>query len=99
MPQVLIVHEVEDYATWKAAFDAAAGLLAAAGELEYRLLRYENEPNRIVHLGTWTSLESAKAFFQSPEVEEIRRKAGVKAPEFIYLEQLESGERLSGATR
>lgn len=93
MPQVLIVHEVEDYATWKAAFDAAAGLLTAAGELEYRLLRYENEPNTIVHLGTWTSLENAKAFFESPEVEEIRRKAGVKAPQFIYLEQLETGVR------
>ena len=49
--------------------------------------------------GSWTSLENAKAFFQSPESEEIRRKAGVKAPEFIYLEQLESGVRQSGATR
>jgi hypothetical protein len=32
-----------------------------------------------------------REFFESPELAEIREKAGVKMPEFIYLEQLESG--------
>ncbi len=93
MQYVLIVHEVEDYKKWKQAFDNAAVILSEAGEIEYQLLKYENDPNKIVHFGRWKSLESAKAFFQSPEVEEIRRKAGVKAPEFIYLDLLESGVR------
>ena len=33
----------------------------------------------------------AKAFFESPELVEIRRQAGVESPEFLYLHQLEAG--------
>ena len=36
-------------------------------------------------------IDSAKQFFESPELIQIRRQAGVKSPEFIYLNQLESG--------
>ena len=91
MPSVLIIHEVADYAHWKAAFDAAADLRRAAGELRYQLLRFDEDANKVVHFSEWTSLASARAFFQSEEVAEIRRKAGVKEPEFCYLERLEAG--------
>ena len=36
-------------------------------------------------------IDAAKQFFESPELIQIRRQAGVKSPEFIYLNQLESG--------
>jgi quinol monooxygenase YgiN len=91
MPHVLIIHEVADYEAWKKVFDGAASLRKEAGEQSYQVLRYENEPNKIVHFSTWTSLADAKAFFESPRLVEIRKQAGVKAPEFIYLEALESG--------
>jgi quinol monooxygenase YgiN len=91
LPSVLIIHEVADYAHWKAAFDAAADLRRAAGELRYQLLRFDEDANKVVHFSEWTSLASARAFFQSEEVAEIRRKAGVKEPEFCYLERLEAG--------
>jgi quinol monooxygenase YgiN len=92
MPHVLIIHEVEDYPAWKNIFDNAAGIRKAAGERSYQVLKYENEPNKIVHFSAWTSLDSARAFFESPKLVQIRKDAGVKAPEFIYLEQLESGD-------
>jgi len=91
MPHVLILHEVADYGAWKQVFDAAAGIRRDAGERSYQVLRYQNDPNRIVHFSTWTSIADARAFFESPRLVEIRRIAGVKAPEFIYLEQLEAG--------
>jgi quinol monooxygenase YgiN len=90
MPHVLIIHEVADYDAWKKIFDGAAGIRKEAGERSYQLLRYEKEPRRIVHFSSWTSLAEAKAFFESPRLIEIRKQAGVKAPEFIYLEQLEA---------
>ena len=93
MQYVLIIHEVKDYAVWKQAFDNAAGILRDAGELEYQVLTYALDPNKVVHFSRWTSHEHARNFFQSAEVEEIRRKAGVKAPEFIYLDLLEAGTR------
>jgi quinol monooxygenase YgiN len=91
MHYVLIIHEVEDYPAWKAVFDQAATIRKQAGERSYQVLSYENEPNKIVHFSAWISISHAKAFFESPKLVEIRQKAGVKAPEFIYLNQLEMG--------
>lgn len=91
MQYVLIIHEVEDYPAWKKVFDNASGIRKDAGELSYQVLKFENEPNKIVHFSAWTSIENAKLFFESPKLVQIRRDAGVKAPDFIYLDQIESG--------
>jgi heme-degrading monooxygenase HmoA len=91
MPHVLIIHEVEAYPAWKAVFDGAADLRKRAGEISYQLLRYDQDANRIVHFSAWSSLENARRFFESPELVELRRAAGVKAPDFLYLEEIERG--------
>lgn len=92
MQYVLIIHEVNAYAAWKIIFDQAAGIRKNAGEVSYQLLRYDNDANTIVHFSEWTSLDNARRFFESSELAEIRKKAGVKSPEFIYLQELERGE-------
>lgn len=91
MKYVLIIHEVEDYIAWKKIFDNASTIRKEAGEISYQILKYKNEPNKIVHFSVWSSLEEAKDFFQSPKLIKIRADAGVKSPDFIYLEQLETG--------
>lgn len=91
MQYVLIIHEVADYSAWKKVFDKAAGIRREAGEKSFQILRYENDPNRVVHFSAWTSIPAAKAFFESPRLVQIRKDAGVKAPEFIYLESIEQG--------
>lgn len=91
MEYVLIIHEVKDYEAWKKIFDEAASIRKEAGEQSYQLLKYDNNANKIVHFSQWVSIANAKAFFESPQLVEIRKKAGVNSPEFIYLEQLETG--------
>jgi quinol monooxygenase YgiN len=91
MEHVLIIHEVEDYKAWKTIFDEAAVIRKNAGELSYQVLKYDNNTNKIVHFSKWTSIADAKAFFESPKLVEIRKQAGVKEPEFVYLELLEEG--------
>jgi len=91
MSHVLIIHEVDAYPVWKDHFDQAAGIRKNAGEISYQLLRYNNNANTIVHFSEWSSLDNARRFFESPELVEIRRKAGVKAPNFIYLQEIERG--------
>jgi heme-degrading monooxygenase HmoA len=91
MQYVLIIHEVESYPYWKAVFDQAASIRKQAGEISFQLLRYDSDANNIVHFSQWSSLDNARRFFESPELMEIRKNAGVKAPEFIYLEELERG--------
>ena len=91
MPHVLIIHEVEAYPAWKAVFDGAANLRKRAGEISYQLLRYDQNANRVVHFSAWSSLENARRFFESPDLIELRRAAGVKAPDFLYLQEIERG--------
>lgn len=91
MKYVLIIHEVENYNEWKKIFDNASQIRKVAGEISYQVLKYEKEPNKIVHFSVWSSLENAKLFFESPKLVEIRKAAGVKSPEFIYLDQLDYG--------
>ena len=88
---VLIIHEVADYAAWKIIFHRASTIRREAGEVSYQVLKYTQDANKIVHFSVWQSLDAAKAFFESPRLVQIRIEAGVKAPDFIYLEQLEAG--------
>ena len=91
MNYVLIIHAVKDYPFWKKIFDNAASLRRNAGEQKYYVLRDENDANRVIHFSRWESISKAKAFFESPQLVEIRKQAGVEAPEFNYLLLLEKG--------
>lgn len=91
MPHVLIIHEVEFYPAWKLVFDQAENIRKRAGEISYQLLKHDNDANNIVHFSAWNSLENARRFFESEELVEIRKKAGVKAPNFIYLHEIARG--------
>lgn len=91
MPYVLIIHEVADYPAWKKIFDGAAAIRKQAGERSYQVLKYQNDPNKIVHFSTWTSIEEARRFFESPRLVQIRAEAGVRSLDFIYLDQIEAG--------
>jgi hypothetical protein len=59
MPYVLTIHEVQDYAVWKAIFDKVAGIRKAAGEISYQLLKYETDANNVVHFSRWTTLDAS----------------------------------------
>ncbi len=88
---VLIIHEVADYLAWKKVFAAASDIRREAGERTYQMLKDHDDPNHIVHFSAWTSVADARAFFESPRLVKIRSDAGVRSPEFIYLDQLEAG--------
>ena len=91
MSYVLIIHEVADYLAWKKVFDGSAGIRKEAGERSYQLLKFQTDANKIVHFSQWTSLDGAKRFVESPKLVKMRNEAGIKSPEFIYLDQLKAG--------
>lgn len=91
MPYVLIIHDVDSYASWKIIFDRAAAARKAAGEISFLLLAAAAEPDRIVHISRWRSLDDARRFFESPAIAALRCEAGVHAPDFLYLHELERG--------
>lgn len=89
---VLIVHKVADYERWRTIFEEAAPLRKAAGELRYHLLAATEDGNQIVHYSQWKTLEAARAFFESDQLAQIRKTAGVEAPQFHYLNLIEEKE-------
>ncbi len=89
--RVVVIHEVEDYARWKAAFDAAAALRRSGGEIDFEVLQAADDANLVVHVATWSSIDDARRFFESDEVVSIRDAAGVRAPTFLYLHTRDHG--------
>lgn len=92
MAFVLIVHQVDNFVAWKAVFDRAAGMRKAAGEISFQVLTSVTDANKVIHFSRWKDLDGARRFFESADLIEIRRKAGVHAPEFIYLNERDHGD-------
>lgn len=89
--RVLIIHRVADVAAWQVVFNDAAGLRRTAGEQEYEVLRSVDDPQLVVHVSTWTSVDAARRFFESTRLVAIRAMAGVEAPQFFYLHTIDLG--------
>ena len=85
MTRVVVIHRVADVDRWRTAFDAAADLRTAGGELDFEVLHADDDPHLIVHLARWTTIAEARAFFESPEIVAIRKRAGAEPPTFLYL--------------
>lgn len=85
MTTVLIKHPVEEYAKWKSAFDDFIDYRKAGGEKSYQICRPIDEPNNVVILFEWDSVENAKKFLDSQDLKDAMQKAGVVGPPEITL--------------
>lgn len=93
MSHFLIRHKVEDYAKWKPVFDSDSGNRQKHGSKGGRLFRNADNPNEVIILWDWESLEQARQFTQSPELKQKMHDAGVADRSDIYF--LEEVERVS----
>jgi quinol monooxygenase YgiN len=90
MPSLLVRHKVQDYGKWKPVFDAHATARKSGGCKGGRLFRNANDPNEIVMLFEWDSVENAQKFAQSPDLREAMQRAGVvDKPDVYFLEEVE----------
>lgn len=65
MVTLMVELVVEDYDGWKSRRDALAAARAEYGEKHARVYRVVDEPNQVVLLMEWESLEAARAFSES----------------------------------
>ena len=92
MSQVLIKHKVENFATWKSAFDNFADFRKSSGEKSYRVLHPADDPNDLTLLFEWDSQENAETFLASSELKSAMEQAGVaEAPKIQLLNQAAKG--------
>ena len=92
MITVFAKHKVNDYATWKAAFDSFYDIRKAGGEKSYRVFHAINDPNDIGMMFEWESLEKAQEFMSSPELKTAMIKSGVcSEPFFDFVKEYDRG--------
>jgi quinol monooxygenase YgiN len=83
----IIVHDVADYATWKAAFDGHDAARKQAGIIGYAVNRRADKPNTIVLYLQAASLAELEAFTSSPDLKATMQRAGVVgAPQITFVQ-------------
>jgi hypothetical protein len=94
MIQVLVHHEVADYQSWRAVFDAALDFRHTGGERACRVFRTAGNPNDLTLLFEWDDLERARGYMNSEELRKKMNQAGVVGvPEIHYLAEMYSIHR------
>jgi hypothetical protein len=72
-----VIHECNDYPTWKKAYDAHAPKREAAGLTEIHLLREHDNGNLLALMFGVSDVGRAKAFAASPDLASAMKAAGV----------------------
>jgi quinol monooxygenase YgiN len=90
MASLLIRHKVENYERWKPVFDEDDATRRASGSTGYRLYRNAHDPNEIVAVTEWGSIEQAQRFAASPDLRAKMERGGVAdQPSAYFLEEVE----------
>ena len=86
---ILMTHEVADWTTWKAHFDAHESARKAGGCLGHHLNRGYDNPNIVSIYLALGDVAKAKAFSQSPDLGRAMKNAGViGAPTVVWMKPL-----------
>ena len=81
----LLVHQsVADYAKWKQVFDEHQAMREAAGSKGGQVLQSADDPNKVIVMMEWDSIENARAFAQSDDLRQAMERAGVTGPPDIH---------------
>jgi len=73
----LVHHWVRDYDEWKSVYDSFVDVQRANGVRSHAVWRNHGNPNLLVVLHVFDSIEAAQAFFAMPELREAMGSAGV----------------------
>ena len=93
MPYLLVRHKVDDYERWQSVFDHHHGATREqSGSKGGWILRNADDPNELVILLEWDSLDNARHFANADELREAMQRAGVADQQDVYF--LEEIDRL-----
>jgi heme-degrading monooxygenase HmoA len=88
MARLQVHHKVKDYAAWRKVFDEVTSTRTRFGSTGHQVYRVGNDPNDLIIVTDWHSLDEARAYAQSSELKEAMQHAGViSQPEVLFLEE------------
>ena len=85
----LVLHRVADYDAWRKVYDSdtVAELQKAAGVSRESVHRMEGDPDNILVLHYFDSIDAAKSFFAKPELRDAMKNGGVQGePRIEFFE-------------
>ena len=82
---LLVRHEVEDYAAWRAVYESVDGLRAAHGCTDAEVMVDPADGRDVYVLHRFPTLEQAQAYAGSAELREAMGRAGVAGPPRIEI--------------
>jgi heme-degrading monooxygenase HmoA len=91
MPYLIIRHKVEDYVKWKPVFDEHATARRQAGSKGIRVLRSAENPNEVLAISEWETLDQARAFAGDPGLRETMQRAGIAdRPDLYFVNEVDA---------
>lgn len=81
----VISHPVADYAAWRAVYDGAEPVRAAAGVTGAEVFLDAANPLMVVVLHRFLTIAAAQGFLNDPGLAEAMKKGGVTAPPVVTL--------------
>jgi len=86
---VIVQHNVDDWDTWKSAFDQSEDARRSASALGHHINRGENDSNAIDVYMAIGDVDKAKAFLASDDIREAMKSGGVQGtPEVMWMKPL-----------
>lgn len=82
---MMVVHDVEDYDTWRTIFDGGLSTRKSGGELQFEINRFPDDPNKIVSIFQWDTAAGARAFVDDRTVRNAMIAAGVISDPMVTI--------------
>ncbi len=91
MAKVIVQHHVEDYDRWLPVFKEHGEARRANGATGHTVTRGVDDPNAVIIVNDFATVEGAKAFMTDPSLKEVMARAGVDSvPQVWIVEEAES---------
>lgn len=88
MLHVLVRVSFEEFEKWKVGFTAGSSLRKEYGSQGVTVFRSPDKPNQVVILAEYEDLARAQQLFQSQELRDALKRAGVtEPPEVTFLDE------------
>jgi len=85
MATLFVRHDVQDFGTWKAAYDAFDAERKTMGVTGHGVYQSENDPNNVTVYHDFETMEAAKQFMGSARLKEVMESAGVAGEPVIWF--------------
>jgi hypothetical protein len=78
VPYIIVRNRVESYTAWKRSWDAGAAIRRNGGIVSEQLFRNPGITDEVLVLVEFSTLEQARTYLASAELQEVLRESGIK---------------------